>query len=843
MVKPRIIVVAAVVFFITVNCASASQPKHIHLTWQDDPSRSITVSWRTNSSEPSIVRYGLDSSYGMTRNSSPGEIHHVKLNDLQPATIYHYMCGSEEGWSQDFTFRTGPANLSTNLTFVALGDSRTNMHTWARVSNAVLELKPEFVIHTGDIVESGNVQKQWNWWFERAEALLSEIVLMPCLGNHENNAREYFQQFALPDAEQWYSFDYGNTHFVALTTEGPMTGQQLEWLVEDLSSTRAMWKFVFYHRPMYSVGSHGPSISVQNAWGDILDKYQVDLVFNGHDHLYVRTFPIYNGEVVNSTDMGTVHIVTGGAGAGLHGVENPGYDWLAYALSEHHYVIITIDGQNLQMEARTLDHNVFDSLDIVKRLYPDLAVSKISLLPDIPGPRSTADVSIEVLNKGHKVVEESSVQLLVDGDSVQVKNIPTIHPGETRVIEFEWNTSEEGLYNLTVQVDPLNEIDEGRFELNNHDSILALVSRAKPDLVPISIEVINGNLTEGEDMVLQVNICNEGNKAAEQFDINFRGGGLDFYLHQASLSPGENRSFELTPIRFDEGDWEVELEVDPHEKVEELREENNILCVDVTIRNYVKDGAAYYPKGPAEGDVLVIRYNDLEGAIPENSEDCSLLWGVNGWENPSLIPPGSVWSGGIIESVMERGLDGFWQIKIPTGIDVEMVNFMFRNGQLIGDVIDDNSGKTWVVYMKGWAEEAIEELEQKIFEAKSHGLNTSLFEDVLQTANAYFSSDDYGSAVSSLGNTTDVIEREMILYIYDLALEAYSEAVKDGISIPRAEVFLFAAYEAMEEGNYLGSRTYLNKVMSMVEEAHANIGEMFLLLIVSLIIPLRKVIR
>jgi hypothetical protein len=192
---------------------------------------------------------------------------------------------------------------------------------------------------------------------------------------------------------------------------------------------------------------------------------------------------------------------------------------------------------------------------------------------------------------------------------------------------------------------------------------------------------------------------------------------------------------------------------------------------------------------------------------------------------------------------MERGLDGLWQIRVNTTAKVDVINFKFRNGQLVGDVIDDNSGRTWTIYLRGWAERAIEELEEKILEAQGHGLDTSPFELILQTARNYLSTDDYGLAVTSLGNATETVERNMLLYIYDLVSTAYSEAVDDGISVPRAEVFLFAAGEAIENGNYPGSKTYLDTVMRLVEEARAKVDERFLLPFILLVIPLRKVMR
>jgi hypothetical protein len=172
-----------------------------------------------------------------------------------------------------------------------------------------------------------------------------------------------------------------------------------------------------------------------------------------------------------------------------------------------------------------------------------------------------------------------------------------------------------------------------------------------------------------------------------------------------------------------------------------------------------------------------------------------------------------------------------------------MVNFMFRNGQLTGEIFDDNSGRTWTIYLRGWAEKAIGDLEQKISEAQAHGLDTTKFEEILRDAREYLSSNDYELVVDTIGNATGTVERNMVLSIYEIVLSKYEEAVQEGLSIPRAEIFLFAAREAIDVENYSGSKSYLDTVIRLVEEARAKVDERFLAPLILLIILLRKVMR
>jgi 3',5'-cyclic AMP phosphodiesterase CpdA len=141
----------------------------------------------------------------------------------------------------------------------------------------------------------------------------------------------------LPGNERWYSFDYGNAHFVGLEVDGyastaPGSAQML-WLANDLAQTRQRWKVVFFHAPFYSSGAHGgdPQVpQLRAALEPLFIQHGVDLVFNGHDHDYER-----------SVAHGVVYIVAGGGGAPLYPqvISNPAS---VYFTSTYHSVLVTV---------------------------------------------------------------------------------------------------------------------------------------------------------------------------------------------------------------------------------------------------------------------------------------------------------------------------------------------------------------------------------------------------------------------------------------------------------------------------------------------------------------------
>ena len=121
------------------------------------------------------------------------------------------------------------------------------------------------------------------------------------MGNHEvENSkllRDYMDYFGLE--KQYYSFDYENVHFLALSTEIPYDedSQQYEFVVRDLEKYSKDpfidWIVVFYHRQLYSSGG-GPEDEedFREAYHPLFDKYKVDLALQGHLHVYERTYPI-----------------------------------------------------------------------------------------------------------------------------------------------------------------------------------------------------------------------------------------------------------------------------------------------------------------------------------------------------------------------------------------------------------------------------------------------------------------------------------------------------------------------------------------------------------------------
>jgi len=331
----------------------------------------VTVMWETDAPGTGEVEYGHAPSLGKTAaDTARRTIHEVRLAGLEAETVYHYRVRSGGDVSAGFTFRTAPGR-ETPFTFAVYGDCRTNPFIHAAVARQMEKFRPDLILHTGDLVVRGREYDLWEReFFGPAGDLYARIPFFPCLGNHEGNADHYYRFFSLPSngsaryAEAWYSFDYGNAHFISLDST-PSTGgfgpksEQYAWLERELQSEaarRATWRIVIFHHPVYSSGNHESSLPQRKAFVPLFEKYGVDVAFNGHDHTYERSWP-WRGERRDDRN-GVVYVVTGGGGAPLYDVKwSP---WTASARRVNHFCLVSVEGERLTIEAVDVDGDRFD---------------------------------------------------------------------------------------------------------------------------------------------------------------------------------------------------------------------------------------------------------------------------------------------------------------------------------------------------------------------------------------------------------------------------------------------------------------------------------------------------
>jgi Calcineurin-like phosphoesterase/Purple acid Phosphatase, N-terminal domain len=381
----------------------------------------VTVRWRTDSPSTSQVSYG----------TSPGNLefvendmntvteHELRLSGLTFDTKYYYSVGTTNetlaGGDAEHFFVTAPFAGSSRPTRIwVIGDSGTANSNARAVRNAYevfsIGHDTDLWLMLGDNAYPDGTESQYQAAvFDMYPDILRNTVLWPTLGNHDGHSADsqtesgpYYDMFTLPrqgesggvasGTEAYYSFDYGDIHFICLDSydsDRSPNGAMMTWLQDDLSQTNADWIIAYWHHPPYSKGSHDSDTESelidmrQNAL-PILENFGVDLVLTGHSHSYERSYLIDghygtsntlepsmildsgNGNVNGdgaylkptfgpSSHEGSVYVVAGSSGQTSGLQPDAPHPVMFATLPELGSLVVDINSNNL--EARFLDSN------------------------------------------------------------------------------------------------------------------------------------------------------------------------------------------------------------------------------------------------------------------------------------------------------------------------------------------------------------------------------------------------------------------------------------------------------------------------------------------------------
>lgn len=343
---------------------------------------SIYIRWET--SEPATSEAGVGvaaANLEWTNSSESATYHEVKIENLSPGSFYFYQVRSKgadgaQTQSETYTFQTAVTG-DTPFSFAVFGDTQANPEVVAKLADLAYSQRPNFTLLAGDFVTDGEDRNHWlDHYFPNMHVLNSRVPLIPCLGNHEKDAKYYYDYFSLPEPEYYYRIPYGNLELFIVDSQRPLTrgSEQYVWLDEALGSSKATWKIVCLHKPAFSSdeNDYGDTLEVRPAGGDILqrfavelyEKHTVDIVWSGHVHSYERTHPLNSGKPF--LGKGVVYMITGGGGGGLEKAAPWRLAHAAKVYSGHHYCMVTIHGPKLRIEAYDLEGRLFDLYEMSK---------------------------------------------------------------------------------------------------------------------------------------------------------------------------------------------------------------------------------------------------------------------------------------------------------------------------------------------------------------------------------------------------------------------------------------------------------------------------------------------
>jgi hypothetical protein len=293
---------------------------------------------------------------------------HATVDNLIPGATYFYSIG-HQGWdfSGDVTslgsFTTARRGRGS-FTFTAFGDQGVSYDA-VGTANLIRAQGPAFHLHAGDVsyAESGGSglitdaydPRVWDAFFTEIESAAGSIPWQVAVGNHEmepwyspDGYGGQYARFDFPGETSsstpptYYSFVYGNVGVISLDAndvsyELPANlnysgGAQVSWLQATLAALRANpdvdFIVAYFHHCAYcTCTAHGSEGGVEQFFVPLFDQFQVDLVINGHNHIYERTDPLRGGNVISPAPIGstvrpvtdgTTYICAGGAGKSLY---------------------------------------------------------------------------------------------------------------------------------------------------------------------------------------------------------------------------------------------------------------------------------------------------------------------------------------------------------------------------------------------------------------------------------------------------------------------------------------------------------------------------------------------
>jgi hypothetical protein len=367
---------------------------------------SVIVRWRTDAATNSRVTYGATPT-GMTQVADVATStteHEVVIQGLMPATRYYYTIGTTgevlRGAAGDLSFKTNLATGSaTPMRIWVLGDSGTKDANQRAVRDAYRNYgagrETDLWLMLGDNAYSDGTDAEFQAAvFDVYPEFLRSSVLWPTLGNHDGHTADsatqsgpYYSIFSLPrngeagglasGTEAYYSFDFGNVHFVCLDSEGSdrsTGGAMLKWLAADVQATTQPWIIAFWHHPPYSKGSHDSdsdsamSQMRQNAL-PILEQAGVDLVMTGHSHSYERSY-LLDGHYGSSSTLTLAMKKDGGDGR----IDGTGaYVKTTPDLAPHEGAVYAVAGSSGKIGGGDLNHPaMYISLNVLGSMILDV---------------------------------------------------------------------------------------------------------------------------------------------------------------------------------------------------------------------------------------------------------------------------------------------------------------------------------------------------------------------------------------------------------------------------------------------------------------------------------------
>ena len=437
------IALALLVLLVAPSLATATEPastdrvpQRILLGVTRDPAHSQTVTWRTDTPveapQAQIAPWTGSPKFGneaITVQAKSAEFttgagekvthYEATFTGLEASKRYGYRVGDGAVWSEWFLIHTAGAN-SDPFNFIYLGDAQVDVKSlWSRTAREAFKSAPDasLVLYAGDLINNGYDDHLWGELCSGLGFIGSMVSNLPAVGNHDMNVPDgsptlpvaahplWKAHFALPqngpadapmleDEACWV--DYQGVRFITLeanayspeeydpSTRKIVQEKQIAWLEGVLRNNPNRWTIMLHHEPMYGVGRNPDNPQIRDAFLPLYDKYKVDLVLQGHDHVYARSHKLNAGKPVADNAAGTVYVVSV-SGPKMYAF-NPMYaDLMAKTLTDTQlYQIVNVTNDSVQLNTYSVGGEWVDGFALQKDKDGNSTLTELSGPTDTP---------------------------------------------------------------------------------------------------------------------------------------------------------------------------------------------------------------------------------------------------------------------------------------------------------------------------------------------------------------------------------------------------------------------------------------------------------------------------
>ena len=431
-------------------------PKQLNTHIGDDSSTSVNITYTTIEKTASTVvvnKAGDTKKVTFNGTNSVGSsnkyFHGIAVTALTANTEYEYIVGEGVNTSSG-TFKTAPAKgTKDSFKFVYLADTQVSNATDAKALGATLEEVSKmnglsFVYLAGDMTNASTDESQWELLFNNSGAfpnggqnMFANNSISVIQGNHDNNVMNRHINAPAAEGSIVYSYDYGPAKFIMLNLEtarydATARAKQKEFVKAKVVEAKAanQWTVVGFHKSIYTGGSHitdSDVIEARKYWAPVLSGLDVDMVLQGHDHVYSRGFVNAEGEnatpIINANGKvedpknAPLYMVGGHAGGlkwysrknyivGEGDPLSPNYSFLdvnstdrqSDVLKEQHIVEMDISNTEFTINTYAFKYDTTtDTITTKKYLYDTMTCERTVASADITGSNlGVADTNQEV---------------------------------------------------------------------------------------------------------------------------------------------------------------------------------------------------------------------------------------------------------------------------------------------------------------------------------------------------------------------------------------------------------------------------------------------------------------